>query len=122
MSVLLYPLCFAAARVLAIAADNPGQYRPTDLAIVLLAVALATGVAVATSFAAVKVVERTERAAPLAAAVAMLGVAWFFFYVPAHMALRDAAPPSADIGSCCRSASSRRSGRSCGSGVSRASV
>lgn len=89
MNVLLYPLCFAAARVLAIAADNPGQYRPSDLAIVLVGVSLATGLAIAATFAVVKVVERTERAAPLAAAVAMLGVAWFFFYVPAHYALWD---------------------------------
>ena len=92
MSVLLYPLCFAAARVLAIAADNPGQYRPSDLAIVLLAVSLATGLAIAATLAAVRIVERTDRAAPLAAAVAMLGVAWFFFYEPAHMALRDISP------------------------------
>lgn len=33
-----------------------------------------------------------ERAAPLAAAVAMLGVASFFFYEPARMALRDVSP------------------------------
>jgi sulfatase-like protein len=92
VNVLLYPLCFAVARVLAIAADNPGQYRPSDLAIVLLVVSLATGLAIAATLAAVKVIERTERAAPLAAAVAMLGVAWFFFYEPAHMALNEVSP------------------------------
>jgi hypothetical protein len=92
MNVLLYPLCFAIARVLAIAADNPGQYRPSDLAIVLLVVSLATGLAIAATLAVVRVLERTERAAPLAAAVAMLGIAWFFFYEPAHVALRGLSP------------------------------
>ena len=92
MNVLVYPLCFAAARVLAIAADNPGQYRPSDLAIVLLAVSLTTGLAIGATLAAVRTVERTDRAAPLAAAVVMLGVVWFFFYEPAHMGLRDVSP------------------------------
>jgi sulfatase-like protein len=92
VSVLLYPLCFAVARVLAIAADNPGQYRPSDLAIVLVVMGLATGAAIAATLAAVRIVERTDRAAPLAAAVAMLGVAWIFFYVPTHTALRGVSP------------------------------
>ncbi|HET9039209.1 MAG TPA: hypothetical protein VFN40_03510 [Gemmatimonadales bacterium] len=93
MSALLYPLGFALARVLAIAADNPGQYRLSDLAIVLAVVGGATALAIAATFGVVRLFDRTERAAPLAAAIALLGVVWFYFYVPAHFAIYGLSHP-----------------------------
>jgi hypothetical protein len=87
VSGLLYPLCFAASLVLAIAAGNPGQYRPSDLAVTLAAVLLVSGLVIAVVFLAVWALDRTDRAAPLAAAVALLAIAWIFYYIPAQQAL-----------------------------------
>ena len=76
MSPLVAPLLFAAARVLAIAAANPGQYRMGDLIVVLAVVTLVTGLAVGGVVAVLRRLERADRAVPLAAAVALRGVRW----------------------------------------------
>lgn len=87
MSPLVAPLLFTAARVLAIAAANPGQYRMGDLIVVLAVVTLVTGLAVGGVLAVLRRLERADRAIPLAAAVALLGVLWFYYYVPTRVAL-----------------------------------
>jgi hypothetical protein len=84
---LFYPVLFAASLVLGIAARSAGQYRPADLALVLAVVVLVTALAVAGVLVAVRAVDRSDRAEPLAAAVAMIAVAWFYFYAPAQTAL-----------------------------------
>jgi Sulfatase len=86
---LLYPVLFAAALVLGIAAASAGQYRGSDLAVVLSVVVLATALFVALVVVVARLVDRSPRAEPLAAALAMLAVAWFFFYVPAQNALAE---------------------------------
>jgi hypothetical protein len=85
--LLLYPSLFAAAPVLAIAARSPGQYRASDLAAVLAAVLLVPPLMMAVVFVAARAVDRGDRAAPLAAALVMLAVAWCFYYVPAQHAV-----------------------------------
>ena len=83
---LIYPATFAAAAVMRIAAANGGQYRPSDLVIVLITAvaigALATGLAMLLA-RALRVDAVTERAAPIAA----LAVIWFFDFVPVQSAL-----------------------------------
>jgi hypothetical protein len=83
----LYPLLFAIAPVLEIAAHSAGQYRFSDLGVVLAVVIAAAGLTVVGLFVAVRAFDRSDRAAPLAGAFAMLVIAWFFYYVPAHSAL-----------------------------------
>ena len=82
-----YPLLFAVAPVLWIAARSAGQYRPSDLIVVLAAVALATAVAIAAVCVALRALARRDRAAPLAAALVMLAVGWCYYYLPAQDAL-----------------------------------
>src|SRR6476659_3669336 len=89
---LLYPVLFAASLVLGIAATNAGQYRPSDLAVVLTAVTLVSVLAVAAAYALVRLLDRADRAVPLAAALAMLAVAWCFYYLPARNALAAVSP------------------------------
>jgi hypothetical protein len=89
---LAYPLLFAASLVLGIAARSAGQYRSSDLTVVLVVVILASGLAVAAVFVVLRALDQTGRAAPLAAALAMLAVAWFFYYIPAQNALSAVAP------------------------------
>lgn len=84
---LLYPLLFAASPVLWIAARSTGQYRSADLALVVAVAVLASGLAVVTMFVVVRALDQTGRAVPLAAALAMLAVAWFFYYIPIQSAL-----------------------------------
>lgn len=83
---LLYPILFAVALVLGVAARAAGQYRGVGLAQVTVIVALATALVLALVYATVRLVDRTERSAPLAAALTMLVVAWIFFYVPLQYA------------------------------------
>jgi len=90
---LVYPLLFAASPVLGIAARSAGQYRSSDLAVVLAVVLLASGLAVAVVFVLMRTLDQTGRAAPLAAALALLAILWFFYYVPAQSALSAVAPP-----------------------------
>ena len=78
---LVYPLAFAAAAVVQIAAANPGQYRGSDFRLMLLA-AVAIGVAIIALVLLVVSLTRVgatrERAAPLAA----LALGWFFYFFP----------------------------------------
>jgi hypothetical protein len=83
---LLYPILFAVALVLGVAARATGQYRGVDLAQVMTVAVLATALVLALMVAAVRLFDRTARAAPLAAALTMLVVAWTFFYVPLQYA------------------------------------
>ncbi len=83
----LYPLLFAVVPALEIAARNPGQYRPGDLAVVLAVELLLGALALAGATALVQVLDRSGRAALLAGALAMLAVAWCFYFVPAQQAL-----------------------------------
>jgi len=80
LSVLGYPVLFASSVVLNIASRSAGQYERSDLALVLGAVALATALLTGGALLAVSVFERSDRTAPLAAALAMVVVAWLFFY------------------------------------------
>lgn len=84
---LLYPLLFAAALVLGIAARSAGQFRVGDFALVMAAVLAAAALAVGVALALVRAAVRSDRAEPLAAALAMVAVAWFFYYAPAQRAL-----------------------------------
>jgi hypothetical protein len=86
---LVYPLLFSASPVLEIAARNAGQYRFSDLAVVLTVVILVSALAVAVGFVAVSAVDRADRAASLAAALTMLAVAWCFYYVPVQNTLSN---------------------------------
>ena len=79
-------MLFAVALVLGVAAHAAGQYRGVGLAQVTGVVALATALLLALVWAIVRLVDRTERAAQLAAALTMLVVAWIFFYVPLQYA------------------------------------
>jgi hypothetical protein len=83
---LLYPILFAAALVLGVASRGAGQYRGSGLAVLTAFVAIVVAIALAVVFLITRLIERSDRAAPLAAALTMLGVAWVFFYVPAQRA------------------------------------
>ena len=83
----LYPILFAAALVVAVAARSPGRYRLADLAVVTASAALLAVLAFALALGAVRLVERGDRSLPIASALAMLAVAWLFYYVPAQTAL-----------------------------------
>ena len=81
---LFYPVLFAMSLVLGIAARGAGQYRAWDLAIVTAVSAMAATVAIAIVLGLVRLMVRSDRAEPLAAALGMLLVAWFFWYGPAQ--------------------------------------
>lgn len=83
----LYPALFAAALVLWVAANNPGQYRLSDLGIVIAAVVTGCALAVLALFVALRALDHTGRAALLAAALVMLAAAWCFYYFPAQHAV-----------------------------------
>lgn len=84
---LLYPLLFAAALVLGIAARSAGQFRVDDFALVLAVVLAAATLVVALALGLARALDRSSRAEPLAAALAMVALAWFFYYAPAQSAL-----------------------------------
>jgi hypothetical protein len=84
---LLYPTLFAASVSLGVAARAPGQYDAADLALVTAVSMLVAALAPVVMFGVVRLFDRTDRAAPLAAVLAMLAVAWFFFYAPVQTAL-----------------------------------
>ena len=92
---VLYPLLFAAAPVLWIAGQSPGQYRASDLWVVLAAVVLVAALPLAAGIAAGARVDASGRAAPLAAACVMLAVAWCFYYFRVREAISSAARPIA---------------------------
>jgi len=85
---LAYPLAFAAAAVIQVAAANPGQYHGSDLLLMVLA-ALAIGVLIiALAFGVVWLTRAgapRERAAPLAA----LALGWFFYFFPLQSAVAE---------------------------------
>ena len=78
----LYPILFAVALVIAVAARSPGQYRGADLALVAASAGLLAVLALSLGLGAVRLVERSDRVVPLASALAMLAVTWVFYYVP----------------------------------------
>ena len=84
---LLYPILFAASVSLGVAARGAGQYDAADLALVTAVSMLVAALALVVMLGVVRLVDRTDRAAPLAAALTMLVVAWFFFYVPVQGAV-----------------------------------
>ncbi|MEO8563881.1 MAG: hypothetical protein ABI601_17510 [bacterium] len=83
---LLYPILFAASLVLGIAARGVGQYEGADLALVTGVVALIAAVALALMLVIMRLIDKSDRAEQLAALLAMIVVAWFFFYSPAQRA------------------------------------
>jgi hypothetical protein len=87
---LLYPLLFAVSPVLWIAARSAGQYRASDLAVVLAAVTLVFVLAATVVYLALRRLDRTDRGVPLAGALVMLAVAWCFYYIPAQSAVSSA--------------------------------
>ena len=91
----LYPLLFAAALVVSVAARSPGQYRGADLALVTACAAALAALFVVAALGVVRLVDRSDRSPALAAALAMLAVAWVFYYVPAQTALAAIAGPFA---------------------------
>lgn len=92
---LVYPPLFAAALVLGVAAHSPGQYRLPDLFEVLAFVVLATLLAEVAVLAGVRALDASGRAAPLAAALAGIAVAWCCYYVPLRSGLSSLAHPLA---------------------------
>ena len=84
---LLYPVLFAASVSLGVAARGAGQYGAADLAVVTVAAMLVAALAFAVMLGVVRLFDHTGRAAQLAAVLAMLAVAWFFFYVPVQSAV-----------------------------------
>ena len=81
---LLYPVWFGASAVLAIAAHNPGQYRSSDLVLVLASVIVIVVLLLIATAVLLRLVSGPERATPLAAALVMCAVAWVFYYFPAQ--------------------------------------
>jgi hypothetical protein len=83
---LVYPVAFAAAAVIQVAAANTGQYRGSDLLLMVLA-AIGIGVSIiALAFLIVWLTRADaphERAAPLAA----LALGWFFYFFPIQSAV-----------------------------------
>jgi hypothetical protein len=88
---LLYPILFAVSLVFGIAAMGAGQYQARDLAIVSAMVALATALTLVLVLAVTRLVDRSDRALPLGAALTMVLVAWFFYYEPAQRAAQEIA-------------------------------
>ena len=83
----MYPVLLAMVPVLGLAARNPGQYRSSDLAIVLGFAALVAGVVTVAVFLAARRHARADRAVELAGAVTALVLIWWFGYVPAKAAM-----------------------------------
>jgi hypothetical protein len=83
---LAYPLAFAAAAVIQVAAANPGQYRSSDFLLMVLA-AVAIGVVIIGL--ALLVVSLTPAGAPRerAAPLAVLALGWFFYFFPVQSAV-----------------------------------
>jgi hypothetical protein len=73
--------------VLGIASRHAGQYQRLDLALVLTVVGVATALIVIGSLLVVYRWERSQRTVPLAAAFAMIAVAWFFFFAATQKVL-----------------------------------
>ena len=88
----LYPMLFAAALVIAVAARSPGQYRASDLALVTATAAVLAALAFAFALAVVRLIGGRDRSVPLASALAMLAVAWLFYYVPAQAGVAALTP------------------------------
>lgn len=86
-----YPLLLAVAPTLEIAARSAGQYRSSDLATVLAAIGLLTGIVLIALFAVLRRFDR-DRAGPLAGILTALVVGWCFYYLPTRAALASAAP------------------------------
>lgn len=95
---LLYPLLFAIAPALWIAARSAGQYRPSDLAVVVAAILLLSGLAVALTRLVLRTLVARERAGPLAAALVMLAVGWCFYFLPVRDAASGVSPRLASNG------------------------
>lgn len=92
----LYPLLFAVAPALWVAARSAGQYHPPDLVIILCAVVALTAVVLGLARAALRRLEGTGRAPHLAAALVMLAVGWCFYYYPVRDAVAGAGRSLAD--------------------------
>jgi hypothetical protein len=84
---LLHPILFAASVPLGVAARGAGQYDVADLALVTAVSMLVVALVLVVMLGVVRLFDRTDRAAPLAAVLAMLAVAWFFFYGPVQSAI-----------------------------------
>jgi hypothetical protein len=84
----LYPLLFAMFPALAVAAASVGTYRVGDLLIVLAAAASVGAVALAACAIGVRLLRRD---APLTrgALIAVVGVLWFFYYLPLQTSLAE---------------------------------
>lgn len=91
----LYPILFAAALVVAVAARSPGQYRGADLALVTASAAVLAALAMTFAYGVARLAGRSDRVLPLAAALAMPAVAWVFYYVPAQSVIAEIAGPFA---------------------------
>jgi len=88
----MYPVLLAVVPVLGIAARNPGQYRSSDLAIVLGFAALVAGVLTVAFFLALRRRLGSARAVELAGAVTALVLIWWYGYVPARAAIARISP------------------------------
>jgi hypothetical protein len=90
----LYPIPLALFPGLSLVSSTAGAYSLDDLAIVVGAVTVLTLAAIAVCVAAVRLLRRDE---PLArgAFIALLVVAWIFYYVPAQNALSGVLGPLA---------------------------
>jgi hypothetical protein len=78
--------------VLGIAARNPGQFRYTDLSTILLLVALAALLATLLIYRLVRLLVRDGRSTHLSVLLTILGLAWWFGYVPVQAAVMKGLP------------------------------
>ena len=89
---LAYPILFAAAPPLFVASRSGGQYDASDLAVVVATIVLTTALVVAAVFGVLVRWNRTAGTPSLAAALAMIPIAWLFYYPAAHNAAARIAP------------------------------
>jgi hypothetical protein len=93
LAPLASPPLVALVPVLGIAARNPGQFRYTDLATILLVVGLATLMVTLLIYPVARRLVRDARAIHVTSLLAVLLVAWWFGYVPVQAAVEKVAAP-----------------------------
>ena len=89
---LASPPLIAGALVLGIAAQNPGQFRFSDLVGVYLSICLAILLVELVVLAGVRILEGPDRAVPLASALTTIAVGVCFYYSPLRTALSSIIP------------------------------
>ena len=89
---LASPPLIAGALVLGIAAQNPGQFRVSDLVGVFLSVCLAVLLVELVVLAGARILDGPDRPVPLASALTTIAVGVCFYYTPLRNALSSTIP------------------------------